>query len=845
MEKPGKQITAFEAEIRGLKAQMERAREREKEYADSGRAMLYLLEDLNETTSEILKAKNEWEATIDSISDPILVHDNEMRVIRCNRAYRDASGLGFKDIIGKVYYEVFPRMDGPFNICARCVNTDEREEWEEEEYFLPALGKIFKVRVYPVDNKGGGEGFFIHAMEDITEAKRAEEKLRLSEERYRGLVETSTDAIISMNAERVITQWNEAACKIFGFSREEALGKPVDIIVPAHYRQRHIDGMKSFLESGEGRVIGSTAELEGLRKDGTIIPVEVSLSALKESGSRIFTGIIREISERKRAEENLRQEKELTEHLLMIANATTHTSDLDRLMEEVVISLKTIMSCDFSLSYLWDKEGSVFQPCRSAGLGHDMLPFFRAVPLDVNLPLVARSLELRTTVVERSASFPPFSPESPETKPDMPQADCLNIIVLSPLMGKDDYLGLLVCVYRGLDGELAGRDTEVMNGISHQVSIALGEARLYKESINRAMELSRKIETIQTMHEIDKYILSTLEPREILEASARMVAKLIHCDRATISLVDKEKGGFVYSAGFGTDFFAKGGLMAFNDTSLTDVVRTARPQYAPDLTELKLLPVEARLLNEGFLSHMRVPLRVKNEVSGVLSVGAKRRAAYTPEDLSTIEKLASQIGVALENARLLSNLEGLFLGVVKTLSEAIDAKSPWTQGHSERVTEISITIGRQMGLDEKTLKDLRLAGLLHDIGKLGTYEHILDKPGKLTPEELSIMRLHPEKGAGILAHIKQMSHIIPGIKYHHENYDGTGYPEGIKGERIPLMARILSVADTVDAMGADRPYRKGRLKDAIIAELKRCSGTQFDPAAVDAFLKTEWAKEAL
>ncbi len=136
MEKPGKQITAFEAEIRGLKAQMERAREREKEYADSGRAMLYLLEDLNETTSEILKAKNEWEATIDSISDPILVHDNEMRVIRCNRAYRDASGLGFKDIIGKVYYEVFPRMDGPFNICARCVNTDEREEWEEEEYFL-------------------------------------------------------------------------------------------------------------------------------------------------------------------------------------------------------------------------------------------------------------------------------------------------------------------------------------------------------------------------------------------------------------------------------------------------------------------------------------------------------------------------------------------------------------------------------------------------------------------------------------------------------------------------------------------------------------------------------------
>ena len=142
-----------------------------------------------------------------------------------------------------------------------------------------------------------------------------------------------------------------------------------------------------------------------------------------------------------------------------------------------------------------------------------------------------------------------------------------------------------------------------------------------------------------------------------------------------------------------------------------------------------------------------------------------------------------------------------------------------------------------MKFDEKGLKDMEIAGLLHDIGKLATYEAILDKPGRLNDDELKLMRMHPGKGAEILAPIKQLKHIIPAIKYHHEFYDGKGYPEGLKGAAIPLSARIMAVADTVDAMGADRPYRKGRTMDVISAELKRCSGTQFDPNMVETFLK--------
>ena len=142
-----------------------------------------------------------------------------------------------------------------------------------------------------------------------------------------------------------------------------------------------------------------------------------------------------------------------------------------------------------------------------------------------------------------------------------------------------------------------------------------------------------------------------------------------------------------------------------------------------------------------------------------------------------------------------------------------------------------------MGFSKKELQDLEIGGLLHDIGKLGTYEAILDKAGKLTDEEINMIKQHPLKGAEILSPIKQLKNCISAAKYHHEYYNGKGYPEGLKGEEIPLTARIICIADRVDAMGADRPYRKGKPMDEIVAELKRWSGTQFDPKVVEAFLR--------
>lgn len=182
-------------------------------------------------------------------------------------------------------------------------------------------------------------------------------------------------------------------------------------------------------------------------------------------------------------------------------------------------------------------------------------------------------------------------------------------------------------------------------------------------------------------------------------------------------------------------------------------------------------------------------------------------------------------------------LEDLFARLVIAMVNALDAKSPWTKGHSERVTNYALEIAREMGLKDEDFEHLKLCGLLHDIGKIGLYDGVLDKPDKLTDDEFELVKKHPEKGVEILSPIKQLSNIIPGILHHHERYDGKGYPEGIRGEDIPLCARILAAADSYDSMTADRPYRLSPGREYAISELKRCSGTQFDPRVVEAFLK--------
>ena len=176
----------------------------------------------------------------------------------------------------------------------------------------------------------------------------------------------------------------------------------------------------------------------------------------------------------------------------------------------------------------------------------------------------------------------------------------------------------------------------------------------------------------------------------------------------------------------------------------------------------------------------------------------------------------------------------LFLNSIRALAAAVDAKDPYTRGHSERVARYSVAIARHLGQPIEEVRKVRIAALLHDVGKIGIDDRILRKPTALTDDEFEIMKLHPVKGALIMGQIPQLKWIIPGMKYHHEKWDGTGYPDGLKGEEIPMLARIISVADTFDAMTTTRPYQKAMRSDYVVSGIKTFAGIRYDLAVIEA-----------
>jgi HD-GYP domain-containing protein (c-di-GMP phosphodiesterase class II) len=207
---------------------------------------------------------------------------------------------------------------------------------------------------------------------------------------------------------------------------------------------------------------------------------------------------------------------------------------------------------------------------------------------------------------------------------------------------------------------------------------------------------------------------------------------------------------------------------------------------------------------------------------------------FTSADVDVLQPVASIVGTQRGNARLYVELRELLFGVVRALTSAIDAKDPYTSGHSERVARIAVRLGEALGMSSHQRGDLYLMGLLHDIGKIGVEDVVLKKPGRLTPEEYNQIQAHVRIGVRILADLKKLHHLLPGVAYHHEKLDGSGYPNGLVGDAIPLAARILAVADAFDAMSSTRPYRR-RLTLAQIDEIfRRGSGSQWDARVVAA-----------
>jgi len=351
--------------------------------------------------------------------------------------------------------------------------------------------------------------------------------------------------------------------------------------------------------------------------------------------------------------------------------------------------------------------------------------------------------------------------------------------------------------------------------------------------------LQRKLQQASVLMDISALVSSTLDTREIRRRAIEAAARLVNAETGSLLLVDRETGELFFEVALGDKEntlkevrLAKGqgiaGWVAEKSKSiiLHDVASDPRFFGGAD--------AKSTFQTKNMIC---VPVKTKNRVLGVLQVINKNAGSFDDEDRDVLCALANQVASAIENANLYEELKETFYETSQALAETIEMRDPYTGGHTQRVMHYSLGIGRSMGLSALEMERLKLAAILHDIGKIGIRDNILLKNDRLNPEETITMNEHTAYGAEILNNVKKLHSIIPGVRGHHEKYDGTGYPDKLKGTAIDPIARIIAVADTYDAMTTDRPYRKALSKQTAIDELKKCSWKQFDGDVVEHFVR--------
>jgi putative nucleotidyltransferase with HDIG domain len=382
-------------------------------------------------------------------------------------------------------------------------------------------------------------------------------------------------------------------------------------------------------------------------------------------------------------------------------------------------------------------------------------------------------------------------------------------------------------------------DLSLLRAIGDQAAQALMNARLYANA-------ERRYEYLKALRTVDMAITASMDLRVTFNVILDQIMARLKVDAAAILLLDPHLQALEYAAGRG--FRTK----AIQQVSL----RLGEGLAGRAVMEHQLLGVahlretlsgterDAALREEGFCSYFALPLLVKGQVKGVLEIFHRSPLVLDPEWEEFLEILTEQAAIAVDNAALFENLQRSNAQLTQSYDttlegwvKAIDLRDKETEGHTQRVTELSIRLAREVGIPSEELVHIRRGALLHDIGKLGVPDAILHKPGTLTPEEYEIMKRHTGYAYEMLSPIPYLGPALDIPYCHHERWDGTGYPRGLKGETIPLSARIFAVVDTWDALRSDRPYRKGWPLDRVKEYLRARAGSHFDARMVHAFLE--------
>lgn len=530
----------------------------------------------------------------------------------------------------------------------------------------------------------------------------------------------------------------------------------------------------------------------------------------------------------------INDEMSLLYHILSRANELASNTELDELLDQMLDLLINVGGGNAGTLYLLDPERNELEIKAVEGPGSDLSLVGQRIRIDRGI--VGATMETaQPVVVEDLPNDPRWQRISQK------QLDLHNVISL-PLLLRGKPTGV-VQVFNYTKTSLP-----IMQLLCARMASEIDKVRLLKASEQRGQRLEALVDIIGV-------IGSTLDRDQVLRMIVGYAKYLLGAEYASLFLIDEATDDIVLRISTNTDADNSvrvprgkgiiGYVVASGETVLvSDAAQDSRHYHDAfqstgiTTTSLVAVPLITRTVQLG--QELGVE---QTRIIGGLEAINKLGGSFNEEDARLLRTLANQAATVLQVAKLYGDANELFIDTIQAMVASIDAKDPYTNGHSQRVSDFSVAIGRQLNLPPEQLHHLRIGSLLHDIGKIGVPDTILTKPDRLTTEEFDKVKKHPSIGADILRKVKLLQNELPALAEHHEHLDGTGYPNHLAGGAISLFGRIVAVADVFDALTSDRPYRKGLNVEEVFAKLQNDSGSHLDGVCVNALIQAYVAGE--
>ncbi|WP_184136821.1 PAS domain S-box protein [Deinococcus humi] len=719
--------------------------------------------------------------------------------IDVNPEFLRASGYSREEMIGRTPLDL-KFWDDPleFEAVGRILREQGKVLNREVQFRLKS-GMLAQTVVSVVPVTIDGEACLLTLVRDITSEKRARQQLEESEERHRQLatelqrtLDLSLDIIATIGPDAKLISINAACQRVLGYTPEELIGRSLlELVHPDDQIAPHAVGADTLQESAGDQQGAPIYQSRYLHKNGHTVWLEWNATVIPDHLQTYC--VARDITGRKMAEED--------QAFLAAIVQASHDAIIGVTLDS------TIRSWNVGAEELYG-----YPAAEAVGQ-----PITLIVPSELHVQ--EAEMLRRTGQGERLEPF-----ESVRIAKDGRRVPVL--ITASPIL------------------DAAGRVVGVSK-IAQDITARLA-AEQEIQTLNDS--LHQQLRQITGLRAIDQSIAASANLHLTLSLVVDNLCEQLGVDAASALLLNPETLALEYTAlrGFSSANLQRPSVKV-GVALAGQVALSGQPLHVPDLSTVRFSPEEHNLLqHDGFTSaaYYAVPLITKGKVVGVIEVLQRQVLPLSSIWLEMLGTLASQAAIAVENVQLFTELERknleLRLAYDETIegwARALDLRDKETQGHSRRVTEMTVALCQQLGVPSEKLVNVRRGALLHDIGKMGIPDAILLKPGKLTDEEWAEMRKHPDYAVELLSPIRFLRPALDIPEYHHEKWDGSGYPLGLKGEVIPLTARAFAVVDVYDALTSDRPYRPAWSGERALAHIRSGAGSHFDPHVVEVFFQ--------